>query len=126
MKFKQLSIILMVIMAGFATSCTYDQIEPEIPKPIPPDKEISFATDIQPIFTAKCVKCHPPTAGLDLSVGKAYDEITATKYMDLANPAESKIYKYPNLSSATHSYEKYSTDEAALLLQWITDGAPNN
>ncbi len=125
MKFKQL-IIAFMVMAGFTTSCTYDQIEPEIPDIPDPDVPTSFADEIQPIFTASCVSCHPPTAGLDLTEGTAYSTITASKYMDLANPSQSLIYTYPNPTSGTHSYKKYTTTEAALLLKWIEEGALDN
>ena len=126
MKFKQLSIILIVIIAGFTTSCNYDQIEPKKGDFEIPDEPISFSTQIQPIFTAKCVSCHPPTANLDLQDGTAFGQITQTKYMDLANPDQSLIYTYPNPSSGTHSYKKYSDQEAFLLLTWIQEGAENN
>lgn len=39
---------------------------------------VSFEKDIQPIFTKSCVKCHGnrhPKAGIDLSVGHAYQSI---------------------------------------------------
>ena len=118
----------LIIITAAMTSCTFEQVEPA---PADPDdgnggEPVSFATQIQPIFTASCVSCHPPTANLDLSEGVAYGTVTQSKYMDLANPDQSLIYTYPNPTSGTHSYKKYTTKEAALVLQWIQEGAENN
>ena len=118
----------LVMLTASMVSCTWDQVEPE---PAESDggngsDPVLFETQIQPIFTAKCVACHPPTQGLDLTAGNAYNNITQSKYMDLANPDQSLIYTYPNPTTATHSYRKYSTTEAALLLKWIEEGAVNN
>lgn len=116
----------LAIVAASMTSCTFEQVEPKRADFVPPDEPISFATQIQPIFTAKCVSCHPPTANLDLSQGVAYGQITQSRYIDLGNPEESLIYTYPSPTSATHSYRKYTAQEAFLLLTWIQEGAENN
>jgi len=111
---------------AFTTGCYYDQVyvAPEIPDLPPPDEEISFDTQIQPIFTAKCIACHPPTRSLDLTEGKAYASINNATYIDLGTPAESLIYTKP---SPTGSHPgQYNTTEAALLLRWIEEGAQNN
>src|SRR5215831_7025947 len=39
---------------------------------------VSFANDVQPIFDARCVRCHSgnaPTGGLDLTAGQAHDNL---------------------------------------------------
>ena len=117
---------MLVMTTALLGSCTFDQVEPSPADFVPPDEPISFSTQIQPIFTSKCISCHPPTANLDLSEGTAYGQITQTKYMDLANPDQSLIYTYPNPNSSTHSYRKYTEEEAFLLLTWIEEGAENN
>lgn len=118
----------LVIFAATMVSCTFDQVEPERKDGDGGNggDPVEFAKDIQPIFTAKCISCHPPTQNLDLTAGNAYGQITQSKYMDLANPDQSLIYTYPNPNTATHSYRKYTANEAALLLQWIEEGAQNN
>ena len=117
----------LVIVTASMVSCTFDQVEPERAEPDDPNADpISFSADIQPIFTSKCISCHPPTQNLDLTAGNAYGQITQPKYMDLANPDQSLIYTYPNPNSATHSYRKYSSKEVADLLKWIQEGAQNN
>ena len=120
---RLVSLSLMLFLA-FNTGCYYDQvyIAPEIPD-LGPDP-VSFAAEIQPIFTAKCIACHPPTRGLDLSEGNAYASINNATYINLGTPAESLIYTKP---SPTGSHPgKYTTTEAALLLRWIEEGAQNN
>jgi hypothetical protein len=116
----------LIMVSAAMVSCTFEQVEPKRADFIPPEEPISFSTQIQPIFTARCISCHPPTANLDLTNGVAYGQITQSKYMDLANPDQSLIYTYPNPTSATHTYRKYTDQEAFLLLTWIQEGAENN
>ena len=91
-----------------------------------PDRgAISFAGDIQVIFTAKCILCHSggtPSAGLDLSEGNAYTSINNPTYINLGTPDQSLIYTKP-LSS---HFGTYSTTEAAIVLKWIEEGAIDN
>lgn len=85
---------------------------------------MSFARDIQPIFTAKCITCHSgvsPPAGLDLSEGNAYDHINNATYINLASPAQSLIYLVPQAHFA-----KYTSGESDKVLKWIEQGALNN
>lgn len=118
---------ILIVFTAVMSSCTFDQVEPKRADFIPPEEPISFSTQIQPIFTARCISCHPPTANLDLQAGVAYSQMgPGTKYTDLANPDQSLIYTYPNPTSATHAYRKYSDQEAFLILTWIQEGAENN
>lgn len=123
--FKLLSASLMFFLA-FTTGCFYDQvyIAPVIPDL--PDEPVSFAAEIQPVFTAKCIACHPSIRGLDLTEGNAYANINNATYINRGTPAESLIYTKPDpAGTETHS-TKYSTTEAAIVLKWIEEGAPNN
>lgn len=118
---------ILVVFTAMFSSCTFDQVEPKKADFVPPDEPISYSAQIQPIFTDKCVSCHPPTANLDLSAGVSYSQIgPSTKYTDLANPDQSLIYTYPHPTSATHTYRKYTDQEAFLILTWIEEGAENN
>jgi hypothetical protein len=38
-------------------------------------RTLSLATDVQPIFDAHCVGCHPANAGLDLRAGRSFDSL---------------------------------------------------
>jgi len=122
--FRLVSLSLMLFLA-FNTGCYYDQVyvAPEPPPDLGPDP-VSFAAEIQPIFTDKCVSCHPPTRSLDLTVGNAYASINNTTYINLGTPAESLIYTKPH-PDGSHS-QKYSTTEAAIILKWIEEGAQDN
>lgn len=108
----------------FINSCEWVTIEPIVPDLPPPDEVISFSAEIQPIFTSKCVGCHPPTKGLDLTDGNAYNSINNENYINSTTPSESLIYKKPD-PNGTHS-AKYSITESALVLRWIEEGSQNN
>ena len=118
------------VFALLLGSCTYDFIIPEEVLVIDPDDpnavQISFSTDIVPIFTAKCVSCHKTGSQLpDLSAGNAFSSINSTRYIDSSSANSSLIYSRPNPSN-TDSHPKYSEAEAALVLGWIQQGAKNN
>ena len=117
MKALRILFSLFVVALLFG-GCTYNFIVPEeVIDPGDPDApEISFATEVQPIFNAKCVSCHKTGGQLpDLS----------SRYIDTNTPEASLIYTRPNPSN-TGSHPKYSEAEAALVLTWITQGAKNN
>ena len=102
--------------------CKYDFILPEVVPPIDNTTPTSFATDIVPIFTAQnCISCNNAQAPV-LTASVAYAQLVPN-YVNLANPAGSKIYTVPN--SGTH-YAKISATQATLILKWITEGAKNN
>ena len=119
------TVILLFILA-FTTGCYYDSV-------VPPEfevKDVSFSTEVEPIFytDTKCTSCHiagGAASFLDLSQGVAYSSINDPKYIDLANPESSLIYTKPVLGGLGH-FKTYSTEEAAYVLQWIKEGAENN
>ena len=118
-----------LILAGIITiaaSCQYKFIvEPVVPPPDPGDT-ISFSEQIEPIFTdIDCVACHK--AGQtkpDLTTGNAYNSIITMNLANTDDPESSIIYVKP-LPTGDH-YKKYSSSEAAFVLQWIDQGALNN
>lgn len=113
----------MIGMAG----CKYSWIVPEeVEPPNPGGEPVSYATQIQPIFTAKCISCHKAGGTKpDLTVGNSYNQVVPA-HVDLAKPAESSIYKFPAPTTTTHAWKKYSSNEAVLVLTWIEEGAKNN
>jgi hypothetical protein len=121
--------VILVLFSLFLNGCKYDFILPEAVTP--PDTggtAISFSTQIAPIFStgSKCTSCHKPGGQApDLTAASAYAQIMS-KYVNTGSPADSKIYTFPSPTSGTHSWKKYTTAEAALLLAWITEGAKNN
>ena len=112
----------LIFLLLFMSGCYYDQVY-IAPVELPPDP-ISFATEIQPVFTAKCIACHPPTRGLDLTEGNAYASISNPTYINLGTPEESLIYTKPDPAGSHPG--KYSTTEAAIVLKWIQEGANDN
>ncbi len=118
------SILLLVVMISFLMGgCRYDWIYEEVPD-INPNVPVSFSQQILPIFTGNnCISCHDGSPSPDLSAGNAYTSISSN-YINTAVPEESIIYTKP-LPDGGH-FKKYSTAQAALLLNWIKQGAQNN
>jgi|GEM_PF-951794 len=86
---------------------------------------ISFASNLQPFFTASCVSCHggtSPAAGLRLENGVAYDNLINGGYIDLANPTNSLLYQKLNGSMSQY----VTSSEKQMVLTWIQQGALNN
>ena len=113
--------LLIVLLSLFVVGCKYDFILPEEVPQIDPNKPVSFATQITPIFAEKCISCHNKQTP-KLTADVAYSQLVPA-YVNTGSPASSKIYTVP--SSGTH-YAKISATQAALILAWITDGAKDN
>ncbi len=119
---KHRNLVFTMVLAMFLASCQWTTIEPVVPEI--PDEPVSFSSVIQPIFTTKCIECHPSSGGLDLLEGNAYNNINNSTYINLTSPSESLIYTKPD--PAGSHFGKYSITEAALVLKWIEEGAANN
>ncbi|RLD24269.1 MAG: hypothetical protein DRI71_03025 [Bacteroidetes bacterium] len=123
---KSLAASLMLFLA-FNTGCYYDQVY--IAPAEPPERDILFASDVEPIFytAEKCTSCHSPSgfaSFLDLSEGTAFNSINDPKYINTTTPAESLIYTKPDASEG--HFKTYTADESAIVLKWIEQGAKNN
>lgn len=127
---RKLFIYLMAVV-GFMlmiTSCQYKfKIEPVIPPP-DPEESLSFSEDVVPIWNNenKCTQCHN-TGGTapDLTADNAYNSII-NSYVDVNDPEASIIYSKLYPDTDPHSWRKYTASEAAIILQWITQGALDN
>lgn len=119
------NVLVLSAIILITASCQYKFIvEPVVPPPNPEDT-ISFSLQIEPIFTdIGCVDCHPSFHKPDLTPGNAYNSITSEGLVDTTNPEQSILYVHPS-PSGDH-YKKYTSADAALVLQWITQGAKNN
>jgi len=118
-----------IVLACFmlvVASCQYKFIvEPVVPPPDPEDT-ISFSQQIVPVFDEQgCTGCHN-TGGQqpDLTPDNAYNSITNMGLVNTGDPVASKIYYYP-LPDGSH-FAKYTSAQAALVLQWIEQGALDN
>jgi hypothetical protein len=108
-------------------------------QPAPPPA-VSFSTQVQPIFTAKCVGCHSGGTPPNLSTGSAYSAIVSVA----AGQCSSASYVVPG--STAQSYliatitpagslgtcsggmmSSYATSsDVSTISTWIAQGAPNN
>jgi hypothetical protein len=127
---KIFKILLLVVMAAFlATSCKYDWIIPEevpVIDPDDPSQQISFSTQILPIFSGNnCTSCHNGSQIPDLRDDRAYAAINTTRYINKSEPQQSRIYTVAHPDLNNH-YRKYTATQAAVILAWIQQGAKNN
>ncbi|WP_167608919.1 hypothetical protein [Maribellus sediminis] len=124
---KALKIIFSIALIGLIFGgCAYNFIvEEDIIDPGDPDApEVSFSSQIVPIFSSKCTSCHYTGNQMpDLTPDNAYNSLNSSRYVNTSSPESSLIYTKP---SPTGSHVQYSEAEAALVLTWITQGAQNN
>ncbi len=128
---KRITLFLAGSLCLWNFSCYYDQelVLPEVPD-IPDNVEISFQTDIEPLFSQSgkdCTACHDGnTANPDLRVGNAYDEIVP----DLVIPGDADGSEfYQKLPGNGHPFDVgfvLNADEIVLIKGWIDRGAENN
>ena len=129
--FKFLFAILA--FALLSSGCVYNFIVPEdVAPPVDPGDpdapQISFSTQIVPIFNDNnnCTSCHGAGGRAPvLTTENAYASINP-KYINSATPEESKIYAYPHPDTNTHKQKKYTANQANLILGWISQGAKDN
>ncbi len=127
-KLKNLVMFFSVLF--ILSSCASDLIVPDPPvAPAPPDpneNQISYADQIQPVFTAKCAFCHgvgqnPPV----LVQGKSYQSLmTIPGMVDTAVPGNSELYKSMASGGSMAQYCKKA--DADSVYKWIRQGAKNN
>ncbi len=125
------SLVSILFMAVVLASCTSDLIIPDPPAPpappiSPTENQISFAAEIQPIFTAKCAFCHgvgqtPPV----LKEGKSYQSLMSIPGMiDTIVPANSTLYKSMATGGSMAQYCNRANVDSTY--KWIRQGAKNN
>ncbi len=124
---KRIQFLIVILAILGMTGCRYNWILPEEDvDPNPGGEPISYATQVQPIFDSKCISCHK-TGGTapDLTTGKSYNQVVPG-HVNQSAPAESGIYYFPAPTSTVHTWKKYSSSEAKIVLTWIEEGAKNN
>ena len=96
--------------------------------PILPPKTYSFQTDIQPIFTSKCIGCHgsgkqQPT----LQDGLSYASLTGGGFIssDPENSPETSIL-YQQITTGPGHTSILNDLQKLSILEWIRQGALNN
>jgi mono/diheme cytochrome c family protein len=125
---KLLTIFFVLVIFS---SCSRDNIVPDPPAPPapPPDStesQISYSGEIQPIFTANCVKCHATgKVAPTLSEGKSYQSLMNTAGMiDVAAPGNSKLYQEMQPGGGMSSFCTKANSDSTY--KWIRQGAKNN
>lgn len=116
------SLILMLSLS----SCYYDDIIEEV---IPPNTDISFANDIQPIFNANCVACHNGSLKPNLSEGNSYTSITVTNPEHIVpNDADGSVLyqRLIGIGNLMPPSGSLSNKNISLVKNWINQGAQNN
>ena len=138
MKKSIYKLVLILVGVVFIAGCEYDfkyvqpnpvsdYVDPD-PDPIDPNL-LSFSEKIIPIFTTgnRCTSCHGDDGARPiLTASKAYNEISSMGLVNITDPASSKLYTYVKAGTSPHAWKKYSSSQADLILQWITEGAKNN
>ena len=113
--------LILTLFLAIITACEKVVFEPiEIS-----NDDVSYATQIQPIWDAKCISCHPPSKSLDLTPANSYNELVPdyVTVADSANPDNSKLYR--KLVSSSHTPRTTDLDKATIE-KWISQGVPNN
>lgn len=107
-------------------SCEYEFVEPEQIPPLDPTDTISFSEEIIPIFNEQSCNvssCHGGTRQPDLRENNAYNSINSG-FVTPFEPNDSPIYTKAS-PSGTH-LAKYTSEQSALVKQWIDQGALDN
>ncbi len=98
--------------------------------PVPDCEEgiegVSFSSDLEPIFEAKCNSCHGGTNSPDLSKGWAYDELIEGGDVDVDFPCESNLYQVMSGNHSTHVPVDVSDEELSMVRGWIWESALDN
>lgn len=113
----------VAIIACMISSCEYEFVEPE---GIDPATEVSYKSDIIPIFNESCNSsgCHN-AGGFDpvLTAEKAYDNLWMENQIDTVAPETSPLYQ----SITSGSMDDYASPaDVQYILRWIEQGAANN
>jgi len=126
---KLLQIVLVSSLSLLCFSCYYDElIERPIEAPEPPpegSEDVSYSLEIQPIWNASCVSCHPNRSQPDLRPDNSYSSLVPS-YVIAGDPANSKLYL--NLPGNGHPIDvgEVSAEDDALIFYWIEQGAKDN
>jgi len=123
-KRKKIQLLMVFVCLVFLSACEYEYITYDV-KPIPDN--VSYSSDIQPIFNDGCNMsgCHA-SGGIspDLTPANSYEDLWAEGMIDTVTPNTSILYTKmaPGGSMAQYS----GPGDADLVLAWIEQGALDN
>jgi len=121
MKLKHFIKFISILTLVFTVSCEFETIEPidiDITDPI------SFSTELQPIFDAKCITCHSSTKPV-LTSAVSYNNLINGDYININDPEDSELYEKV-ADGHPGGNNSLTAEEMAKLLKWIEDGAEDN
>jgi len=84
--------------------------------------DVSYSSDIIPIFESKCIGCHAGNREPNLITGEAYESLRSGNYL---TPADESALLFSGMTADDHPV-KPSEEEKQKILKWIKDGAPEN
>ncbi len=114
-------IFTLAVIVAMISGCQYLHI---VPDPIPAD--VSFSTNVAPIFTANCIGCHTSGGQVpDLTAANAWNSLTSQNLVDTSNPTASILYVKIN-TGAMPPGGSLSQTQIEMILKWIQQGAKNN
>jgi len=118
----------VLILLLSLSSCYYDE-EVVIPEVVlDPIEDVSFANEIQPIFTEFCAACHPNAAPPDLTAGNSYAAIINGDIVPFDLNASS-LYQTLITTDASELMPpsgSLSDEDINLVKSWIEQGALDN
>ena len=121
------SAVLIGFLLAFVAGCQYEEVLPVLPDP---GVQISFATDIIPIFNQSCstTGCHV-TGGTkpDLTAANAYEALANGNFIDKLTAENSLLYQWMNGEKGLAMPPSgVNPNYNAKVLLWIQQGAKNN
>lgn len=122
MKFEQLIKFISLLAVIILVSCEYEKIEPIVVEL--PDEPISYSSEIQPVFDAKCLTCHSSNKPV-LIAGQSYNNLISGSYIDTDEPDDSELYEKVS-EGHPGGNNSLTAEELAKILKWIEEGAQNN
>jgi hypothetical protein len=112
------ALILIGAVAGFSSCEKYSYAPPSINTA----DTVHFNTEIQPIFTAKCLTCHGTLRAPDLRVGHSFEALTNLGFI---TPPGLTSGLYVKLTTGDHIPRTTDLEKQKFLV-WINQGAKNN
>ncbi len=115
-------LIVFLFFMGVLSSCEKEYF---VAPPFDPNASVSFANDLQPIFTAKCIAsgCHNGAISPNLTAGQAYANLLDKGLVDTLNPKLSILMIKLNTNMPIG---KLPAADINKFLTWITQGAQEN
>ncbi|GAA4301612.1 cytochrome c [Nibribacter koreensis] len=125
-----LFLLLAVLAAGLAFSCSSDSAEdtdPQ-PKPDPQDQQcvtagVTYANTIVSLMSANCNSCHNSSLATD---GVVLDTYAGVRAQASTGKLMGVITHAAGFSAMPSGGAKLSDCNIAKIKKWVDDGAPNN